>query len=125
MAGRALGPVTIEVSIPAGIRGGQTIRVRGQGRLAPGGGERGDLLLQVGVGEHPIFRRRGENIESDVKVSGEEAESGVTRTVPILEGEIELKIPAGTKNGSLLKAGGCGIVRGSQRGDHLFRIQIQ
>ncbi len=123
--GRVSKTVTLEVEIPTGIASGQKIRVRGQGRLDPSESKRGDLFIRVSVASHPTFRRRGDDIESDLDLSSEEAQEGTTRTVETLRGPIELAIPPSSENGSLLRARGCGIVRGSKQGDHLFRIRIR
>lgn len=115
----------LEVRIPPGVEPGTRLRLKGRGRPGVNGGPPGDLIVTVEVGEHPWFRRDGLDIELDVPVTIAEAALGTTVTVPLLEGNAELKIPAGAASGRKLRLRGRGIRDASGRsGDFLAVIQI-
>lgn len=107
---------TISVKIPAGIEDGRKIRLRGQGEPSPSGGSPGDLLITVRVAEHPHFRRHGDDLELSVPVTLAEAALGAKIDIPTPQGEISLKIPAGTSSGKRLRLKGLGVPR--EKGDH-------
>ena len=115
---------TIDVKIPAGVQAGAKLRVRGKGYPAPGG--RGDLILTIEVGPHPLFRRDGLDLIIDVPITIVEAALGATVNVPLLSGSVEMKIPPGASSGRKLRIKGKGIVdAGGRRGDFYAVIQIE
>ena len=96
----------IEVKIPAGVRDGSKVRVRGKGRIGPAGP--GDLFIVTHVREHPCFRRDGADIYIDLPVSVAEAGLGAEVTVPTLDGYASVKIPPGASSGTRLRLRGKG-----------------
>jgi molecular chaperone DnaJ len=114
----------INVKIPAGIDGGQTLRLSGQGEAGRGGGPRGDLLIEARVGSHPVFRRDGKRIRSDVKVPVATALLGGKVEVPTLKGSVMLTVPPGTSSDQVLRIRGQGIPAADGAGDHLARVVI-
>ncbi len=119
------GNETIDVSIPKAVANGAKLRVRGKGQLSPNGGEPGDLILTVRIGEHPYFTRDGLNLEIDVPVSIDEAVFGTTVEVPTLAGHAKLKIPPGTSGGQRLRLRGAGLENTKQdKGDLLACVRI-
>lgn len=115
------GPKTLDVRLPKGARDGQTIRLKGQG--APGPSGAGDLLLEIRVRPHPLFQLEGRDVRLDLPVAPWEAALGTTVNVPTLDGEVKLKIPAGTDSGRLLRLRGRGLP-GEPPGDELVRVRV-
>ena len=104
---------TVEVAIPAGVEEGNVLRLRGEGMPSPNaGGPPGDLLIVLRVLEHPVFRRHGLDLVLAFPVSFVQAALGDTLTVPTLDGEEELKLPAGTQPQAVLRLEGMGIKAG-------------
>jgi curved DNA-binding protein len=100
---------TLSVRIPKGIREGQQIRLKGQGMPGMGQGERGDLFLEVEFNPHPFYTVRGRDIYLDLPVAPWEAALGATVKAPTPAGPVELKVPAGSAQGSRLRLKGRGI----------------
>jgi len=114
---------TIEVKIPAGVKDGSKIRVRGKGGL--GAGDAGDLYIIVEVRPHPYFRREGDDIYVTVPISITEAALGAKVDVPTLDGLSTVTVPPGTASGRKLRLRGKGVGRGAgQQGDLYVLIQI-
>lgn len=115
----------IEVRIPAGVRDGQRIRVRGQGQ--PGAGGRGDLLIRCQVQPHPYFRREGLDILLDLPLSFAEAVRGARVEIPTLDGPTVLTVPPGTSGGTKLRLRGRGLrdPRSGQVGDMYALVRIR
>ncbi len=87
---------TITVKIPAGVKDGQKIKLKGKGEPSPDGGEAGDLVLTVTVRKHPVFERDGDNLRVVVPVTFGEAALGATIEVPTLGGNpVKLKVARG------------------------------
>lgn len=121
----AEGERTIKVRIPAGVRKGGKIRLRGQGGLGANGGPSGDLVLKVNVEKHPYFSMRGKQLHVRVPVTPLEAYSGAKVTVPTPEGDVQLSIPAGSQNGSKLRLRGKGVQpKGKAQGDLIAQLEI-
>lgn len=111
------------VRIPAGVRDGQKIRVRGKGR--PGSAGNGDLVVTVHVKPHEFFVRDGENVRMHVPVSFPEAALGAQIDVPTLTGDmVKVRIPAGTPSGRTLRVKGRGVKTSKATGDLLVTIDI-
>jgi molecular chaperone DnaJ len=103
------GKVEIPVPIPAGIEDGTVLRVRGEGEASPRGGPRGDLDLEVHVGEHPLFHREGPNLVVVAPVPLSVAALGGEIEVPSLTGVEQLKVPAATPPGRRIRVRGQGL----------------
>lgn len=116
------GPRTLRVNLPAGVRDGAKLRLAGQGRP---GNPAGDLFLTVRYAPHPLFQVDGDNIQCDVSVAPWEAVLGATARVPTLEGEVEMKIPAGSSSGRKLRLRGKGLGPAGSRGDQMVRVSIR
>ncbi len=125
--GRGLSARTIQARIPAGVKSGQKIRVKGKGAVGENGGANGDLYVVVKVSGHRIFGRKDDNLTIDVPVSFAEAALGAEITVPTLGGSpVTLKIPAGTPNGRTFRVRGKGATRkDGTLGDLLATVQVQ
>jgi DnaJ-class molecular chaperone len=116
---------TISVTIPQGLPDGARMRLRGQGLPGSGGGTAGDLLLEVGVESHAVFRRDGDTLELTLPVSLAEAIEGAKVDVPTPWGTISLRIPAGTSGGRKLRAAGMGVRHSNgAKGDLIAEVQI-
>ncbi|GAB3495032.1 DnaJ C-terminal domain-containing protein [Flexivirga sp.] len=116
---------SIKTRIPAGVKDGQTIRLRGKGRPSPNGGQPGDLLLHITVQPHPVFHRDGNNLTLELPVTFAEAALGATVTVPTLTGkQVKVKIKAGTPSGRKLRVKGQGIQAKSGTGDLIATVQV-
>jgi curved DNA-binding protein len=116
---------TLEVNIPAFVRDGSKIRLKGQGSEGRGGGPRGDLLLTVRILPHSRFSLNGDNLETSVKMSPEQAVLGYRLTVPTLDRDVEVAVPPATHNGRKLRLRGKGWAgRDGRRGDLLVSIVI-
>ncbi|PZU40860.1 MAG: molecular chaperone DnaJ [Arsenicicoccus sp.] len=116
----------ITTRIPAGVKDGQKIRLRGKGMPAPmQGGEPGDMYLKVSVTPHPVFGRDGNNLTVDLPVTFAEAALGATVTVPTLDGKtVKVKVAPGTPSGRVLRVKGRGIATSKATGDLLAKVQV-
>ncbi|MCW1248885.1 DnaJ domain-containing protein [Acaricomes phytoseiuli] len=113
----------VEVRIPAGIKDGQKVRVRGKGQ--PGAAGAGDLMVAVQVTPHEFFIRDGNNIRIHVPVTFPEAALGADISVPTLDGgEVKVRVPAGTPSGRILRVKGRGVKTSKATGDLLVAIDI-
>lgn len=115
----------LDLGIPPGLKDGQMLRLRGQGRPGIGGGEVGDALVEIHVTPHPVFRRDGQNIRSTLPVTLKEALAGAKLWVQTVSGAVELTIPKGSNTGSVLRLRGKGVPgTGGTAGDHLMELQV-
>ena len=117
----------MDVKIPAGIASGQQLRVAGKGERGTNGGPNGDLYLEINVLPHEQFVRDGRNILLDIPVSAVDATLGTTVDVPTIRGEVSMKIPAGTQDGTQLRLRGEGVadLRTGKPGDQLCTVRIK
>jgi molecular chaperone DnaJ len=114
-----------KVKIPAGVKDGQKIKLRGKGQPSPDGGEAGDLVLTVSVRPHPVFERDGLNLRVDVPVTFSEAALGATIEVPTLDGDpVRLRVAPGTPSGRVLRVKGRGVATAKSTGDLLATVHI-
>jgi molecular chaperone DnaJ len=114
------------VSIPAGVRDGSRIRLAGKGEPGLRGGPPGDLYVVTRVSESPIFKRKGDHLEVEIPLTIPEAIRGATIEVPTLHGTKKLRVPGGTKHGTVQRLRGEGPPKlsGSGRGDIHYRFVI-
>ncbi len=120
---------TVTTRIPAGVRDGQTIRLRGKGSAGDHGAPPGDLLIQVTVSPDAVFGRQGNDLTVTVPVSFAEAALGAQIDVPTLtaDGEVStvrVKVPAGTPSGRTLRVKGRGVKHGKGMGDLRVIVQV-
>ena len=125
-SGRATSSRTMQVRIPAGVKDGQRIRLRGKGASGERGGPAGDLLVTVHVDPHPLFGRRGDNLTLTVPITFDEAALGAEIKVPTLDGSpVTLRIPPGTPNGRTFRVRGKGAPRkDGSRADLLATVEV-
>lgn len=119
---------TIQVSIPAGIDNGQSIRIRGKGEPGTNGGERGDLLVEVIVSQHPIFKRQDMDVFSTVPISFANAALGGTIRIATVDGQVEYEVKPGTQTDTRVRLRGKGIPslrNKNMRGDHYVTLVVQ
>ncbi len=117
---------TIEVSIPAGIDTGNTLRISGQGEAGERGAPSGDLFITIKVKPHRIFEREGTELHIEVPVPFSVAALGGEVEVPTLEGTATLKIPAGTQSNTVFRMKGKGLpeIDGSGKGDENVKAVV-
>ena len=125
-SGRGKSTRTVQARIPAGVKDGSRIRLKGKGAPGERGGPSGDLYVLVHVSGHPIFTRKGDNVAVTVPVTFTEAALGGEITVPVPRGTtVKVKIPAGTANGRTLRVKGKGIRRkDGTNGDVLVTVDV-
>ena len=119
---------TIQVSIPAGIDNGQSVRIRDKGEPGTNGGPRGDLLVEVTVSRHPIFQRQDMNIFSTAPISFAQAALGGDVRIKTVDGEVVYTVKPGTKTDTKVRLRGKGVpsVRNPKvRGDQYVTLVIQ
>jgi len=118
----------IQVTVPAGIDNGQTLRVSGKGEEGTKGGGRGDLLVQVVVSSHPKFNRQDNNIYTEEYISFATAALGGTIRIKTVDGEVEYEVKPGTQTDTRIRLRGKGVpyLRNKQtRGDHYVTLIVQ
>lgn len=125
-SGRGLSSRTVQARIPAGVKNGAKIRLKGKGGKGERGGPNGDLLVDITVSSHPVFDRKGDNLTVTVPVTFSEAALGGEISVPTPRGgSVKLKIPAGTSNGRTMRVKGKGIRRkDGTNGDLLVTVEV-
>lgn len=116
---------TLTVRIPPGVGHGDELVVRGAGEELPGAAP-GDLVVRISVRKHPLFTRRGRDLEMTQEISYLQAILGDTLTVPTLTGETEVLLPAGSQPGDVLEVPGEGLPDrgGSRRGRLLINLRV-
>jgi len=125
--GRVRKSVKIKVKIPAGIDNGQIISLRGEGEPGLRGGPTGDLYIEIRVKPHQIFIRKGNDLVCEMPITFVQSALGGELEVPTLEGKVKYSMPEGTQTGTTFKLKGKGIpyIRGTGRGDLLFKVNIE
>jgi DnaJ-class molecular chaperone len=123
----SIGKEKISVKIPPGIDNGQGLRVSGKGEEGEAG--RGDLIIRIWVKEHPHFRRENYNLVMELETKLTTALVGGTANIDTLDGVVEMKIPAGTSTGDVLRIKGKGVPMSDQgisgkRGDILVVVKV-
>ena len=124
--GRAGSVRTIQARVPAGVKNGATIRLKGKGQPGENGGPAGDLLIEVTVKPDAVFVRDGDNLRVNVPVRFDEAALGAQVPVPVPGGgTVTIKLAAGTQNGSTIRVRGRGVQRkDGTKGDLLVTIDV-
>jgi molecular chaperone DnaJ len=120
---------SVKVRIPAGVEGGQRIRVKGRGAPGQGMAPPGDLYVVVHVARHEVFGRSGRDLTITVPITFPEAALGTTITVPTLDGKVTLKVAPGTSSGQVLRVRNRGVPAGPGRnakkaGDLLVKVEV-
>lgn len=116
---------TLTVNIPAGVKDGQTIRLRGKGSPSATGGKPGDILLEITVREHPVFHRDGDHLRVKLPVTFAEAVKGATVEVPTLDGStVKVRVPEFSSTGKVLRVKGRGVASKKRTGDLLIELEV-
>lgn len=129
--GRVRTRANLSVKIPAGVREGLQIQVRGEGDAGEYGAPKGNLYVVVHTLEHEFFKRRENDIILDITINVAQAALGDKVVVPTVDGDVELVIPAGTQTGKVFRLRGRGVPRlrsdgsNSGRGDQLVYVQVE
>jgi curved DNA-binding protein len=115
----------VRARIPRGATDGERLRLRGKGGPGANGGPPGDLYLNVSVLPHPLFKPSGHDLDLEVPVAPWEAALGAQIEIPTLDGEVTLKLPAGSKSGQKLRLAGKGLPKpGGGAGDLYAGVSI-
>lgn len=116
---------TLDVKVPAGVREGSRIRLKGQGGNGLSGGPKGDLYLKVRLRAHPVYKLNGDNIEVDAVIRPDQALFGDKIPIQTLDGRVNVKVPPGSGSGSKLRLKGKGFVKKNKtRGDLYIKLVI-
>ncbi len=128
--GRIRKHAVLTVQIPAGVREGLQIQVRGEGNAGDSGAPKGNLYVVIHVKEHEYFKRRNNDVILDINVNVAQAALGDKIVVPTVDGDVEVSVPSGTQTGKVFRLRGKGVPRlrsdgsNSGRGDQLVYIQV-
>lgn len=116
----------LSITVPAGVKAGQRLKLRGEGDLPPGANKAGDLYVIVQFQEHPLFKRKDNDVLMELPVSFVDALLGTKVEIPILSGKAQLTIPPGTHTGQMFRLKGKGFpdIGGYAPGDMLVKILI-
>src|SRR5918912_3883838 len=125
-AGRVEREKQIEVKIPAGVETGSRLRLAGEGEAGAQGGPAGDLYVVIHVKEHEVFERQGNNLYAPIPVPFAQAALGAEVSVPTLDAQQNLKVPAGTQTGTVFRLKGHGMpaLGGRGRGDLYVSVTV-
>ena len=124
--GRLRAEREIQVEIPAGVSSENYITLRGEGNAGPRGGPRGDIIVLLEVGEHDRFARRGNDLVVEVPLTFSQAALGSRITVPTVDGNTWVEVPAGIQSGEVIRIEGEGVpdLNGRGQGDLLVRFVV-
>lgn len=120
---RPTGPQTVRVSIPAGVKESQRIRLAGQGEPGLNGGPAGDLFLEVHMRPHALYQLDGRDVTLTLPIAPWEAALGASVAVPTLGGSVDMRIPAGAQSGQKLRLRGRGLP-GKPPGDQYVALKV-
>ena len=125
-AGQEVREQKLSVKVPAGIDTGQRLKLRGEGEPSPNGGPAGDLYVEISIHPHKVFQRHGPDLICEVPITFSQATLGSEIDVPTLNGDIPMKIPAGTPSGKVFRLRGKGVVEPQTggRGDQHVRVYV-
>ena len=130
-SGRIRKNTTKNIKIPAGVRDGLQVQIRGEGDAGERGAPHGNLYVVVAVREHEFFVRHDNDVLLEIPINVVQATLGDKIIIPTLDGDVELSIPAGTQNGKIFRLRGRGFPRlrsdgsSSGRGDQLVHIRVE
>ena len=126
-AGRVKKHKTLSVKIPAGVDDGDRIRLSGEGEAGVNGGPPGDLYVVVQLKAHSVFQREGADLHCEMPISFTVAALGGEISIPTLDGEAKIKIPAETQSGQVFRLRGKGIkpIRQTSNGDLMCHVVIE
>lgn len=118
---------TLELDVPAGVDDNIVLSKRGQGEPGANGGPNGDLLIQITVKPHKLFRREGTNLRLEVPISFTQAALGAEIDVPTLDGSVKYTIPEGTQTDTEFRIRGKGIQQlgSNNKGDLIFKVRVE
>lgn len=115
----------LDLTIPAGVRDGQVLRLKGKGMAGIGGGPPGDALVEVHVRPHKLYRREGDDIHIELPITLAEAVRGAKIDVPTIGGKVTMTVPKGANSGTRLRLKGKGVAAGkSKRGDQYVTLTV-
>jgi len=125
--GRIRKTKTLSVKVPAGVDDGDRIRLSGEGEAGRNGGPPGDLYVEIRVHSHKLFTRDGADLACEVPISVATATLGGEVELPTLDGNVALKVPAGTQSGRVFRLRGKGVttVRDSRQGDLFAKVAVE
>jgi molecular chaperone DnaJ len=125
--GRVTARRTLPVDVPAGVDNGMRLTVRGEGEAGAPGGPRGDLILEIHVREHPIFKREGDHLMCQVPITFSQAALGGEIQVPTLGGPMTHMLKRGIQSGEAVRIHGKGVpnVRSKRPGDLLVYVMVE
>lgn len=121
----SIGTETIDIRIPAGVKTGSRLKVKGKGQSNPQSQQRGDLYLKIELDAHPFYQFEGDNLVCEVPITPDEAVLGSSIEVPTPDGLVTMKIPSGIRSGQSLRLRGKGWPNSQgAKSDQLVRIMI-
>jgi molecular chaperone DnaJ len=125
--GRIRKTKTLSVKVPAGVDDGDRIRLSGEGEAGRNGGPPGDLYVEIRVNPHKLFTRDGADLACEVPISIATATLGSDVELPTLDGNVSLKVPAGTQSGKVFRLRGKGVstVRDARQGDLFAKVAVE
>lgn len=125
--GRVRKTKTLSVKVPAGVDDGDRIRLSGEGEAGRSGGPSGDLYVEIRVSPHKIFSRDGADLACEVPISIATATLSGEVELPTLNGNVSLKVPAGTQSGKVFRLRGKGVttVRDARQGDLFAKVAVE
>ena len=124
--GRRVEECSFTVNVRAGVDDGTTLRLTGRGAVGPRGGPTGDLYVSVRVRPHPVFERHGSDLYHRLHLPVTQAALGVELDYETLDGDVEVRIPAGTQTGEVFRLRGSGVphLQGRGRGDIVLEVVV-
>jgi len=125
--GRVRKTKTLSVKVPAGVDDGDRIRLSGEGEAGRNGGPPGDLYVEIYVNPHKLFTRDGADLACEVPISVATATLSGVVELPTLDGNVSLKVPAGTQSGKVFRLRGKGVstVRDARQGDLFAKVSVE
>lgn len=125
--GRVRKTKTLSVKVPGGVDDGDRIRLSGEGEAGRNGGPPGDLYVEIRVNPHKLFTRDGADLACEVPISIAAATLGGEVELPTLDGNVSLKVPAGTQSGKVFRLRGKGVstVRDARQGDLFAKVAVE
>ena len=125
--GRVRKTKTLSVKVPAGVDDGDRIRLSGEGEAGRNGGPPGDLYVEIRVNRHKLFTRDSADLACEVPISIATATLGGEVELPTLNGNVSLKVPAGTQSGKVFRLRGKGVstVRDARQGDLFAKVAVE